>query len=69
MHFIPSTVWRFAHVMSEWTSRYMRSRYELIDPVITQALQTAEPFQWCRDLERKAPSAAAPRYFGYRVHH
>ncbi|MFN5037111.1 MULTISPECIES: autoinducer binding domain-containing protein [Pseudomonadota] len=55
--------------MSEWTSRYMRSRYELIDPVITQALQTAEPFQWCRDLERKAPSAAAPRYFGYRVHH
>ncbi|PIT00821.1 transcriptional regulator [Bradyrhizobium nitroreducens] len=30
----------------EWTSHYLRSRYELIDPVITRALQTAEPFQW-----------------------
>ncbi|MGY4178416.1 LuxR family transcriptional activator of conjugal transfer of Ti plasmids [Bradyrhizobium sp. USDA 4518] len=31
---------------TEWTAHYMRSRYELIDPVITQALQTAEPFRW-----------------------
>ncbi|WP_315755898.1 LuxR family transcriptional regulator [Bradyrhizobium sp. SZCCHNRI2007] len=30
----------------EWTSRYIESRYELIDPVITRALQTVEPFQW-----------------------
>lgn len=30
----------------EWTSHYLRSRYELIDPVITRALQTAEPFHW-----------------------
>jgi DNA-binding CsgD family transcriptional regulator len=30
----------------EWTSHYLRSRYELIDPVVAQALQTAEPFQW-----------------------
>jgi LuxR family transcriptional regulator, activator of conjugal transfer of Ti plasmids len=30
----------------QWTSHYLRSRYELIDPVIAQALQTAEPFQW-----------------------
>ncbi|WP_461335445.1 helix-turn-helix transcriptional regulator [Bradyrhizobium embrapense] len=30
----------------EWTSHYLRNRYQLIDPVITQALQTSEPFQW-----------------------
>lgn len=30
----------------EWTSHYLRSRYERIDPVITQALQSPEPFQW-----------------------
>ncbi|SDN38347.1 LuxR family transcriptional regulator [Afipia sp. GAS231] len=30
----------------EWTSHYLKSRYELIDPVIAQALQTPEPFQW-----------------------
>ncbi|MGX4770588.1 LuxR family transcriptional regulator [Bradyrhizobium guangdongense] len=30
----------------EWTSHYLRSRYELVDPVITRALHTAEPFQW-----------------------
>ncbi|MBR0766524.1 LuxR family transcriptional regulator [Bradyrhizobium japonicum] len=29
-----------------WTSHYLRSRYELVDPVIVQALQTVEPFQW-----------------------
>jgi DNA-binding CsgD family transcriptional regulator len=31
---------------SEWISHYLQSRYELIDPVIAQSLQTAEPFQW-----------------------
>lgn len=42
---------------TEWTSHYMRSRYELIDPVITQALQTAEPFQWGVGIQsgRKSP--------------
>jgi LuxR family transcriptional regulator, activator of conjugal transfer of Ti plasmids len=30
----------------EWTSHYLRRRYELVDPVITQALRTTEPFQW-----------------------
>jgi len=30
----------------KWTSHYLRSRYERIDPVIAQALQTPEPFQW-----------------------
>lgn len=41
----------------EWTSHYVRSRYELIDPVIVQALQTAEPFQWGVGIQssRKSP--------------
>lgn len=30
----------------KWTSHYLRSRYERIDPVIAQALQSPEPFQW-----------------------
>lgn len=30
----------------KWTSHYLRSRYQLIDPVIVQALQSPEPFQW-----------------------
>ncbi|MCP2218450.1 MULTISPECIES: LuxR family transcriptional regulator [Bradyrhizobium] len=30
----------------EWTTHYLRRRYEVIDPVITQALQTVEPFEW-----------------------
>ena len=34
----------------EWTAHYLRSRYERIDPVITQALQSPEPFQWGVDL-------------------
>ena len=34
----------------QWTSHYLRSRYERIDPVITQALQSPEPFQWGVDL-------------------
>ena len=29
-----------------WTSHYLERRYELIDPVISQALRSAEPFQW-----------------------
>jgi DNA-binding CsgD family transcriptional regulator len=29
-----------------WTSHYLQSRYERIDPVIEQALRTPEPFQW-----------------------
>lgn len=30
----------------QWTSHYLRSRYERIDPVIARALQNPEPFQW-----------------------
>jgi LuxR family transcriptional regulator, activator of conjugal transfer of Ti plasmids len=31
---------------STWTAQYLRNRYERFDPVITQALEDTEPFQW-----------------------
>jgi len=42
----------------EWTAHYMRSRYELIDPIINQALRTTEPFQWGLDLPSIKHSSA-----------
>ncbi|WP_027532616.1 LuxR family transcriptional regulator [Bradyrhizobium sp. WSM3983] len=40
----------------EWISHYLQSRYELIDPVIAQAIQTAEPFQWGIDTRSSRPT-------------
>src|SRR6266481_5565593 len=31
---------------STWTAQYLQNRYERFDPVITQALEDTEPFQW-----------------------
>jgi LuxR family transcriptional activator of conjugal transfer of Ti plasmids len=31
---------------STWTAQYLKHRYERFDPVITQALEDTEPFQW-----------------------
>jgi len=56
-----------------WTSHYLRSRYELIDPVITQALQTAEPFRWGIDMLSNHRSRVQQQFldeaaeFGIRV--
>ncbi|MEH2549923.1 LuxR family transcriptional activator of conjugal transfer of Ti plasmids [Bradyrhizobium sp. AZCC 2262] len=47
----------------EWTSHYLRCRYELIDPVITQALQSAEPFQWGGDKPSTLPTSVHQRFF------
>jgi LuxR family transcriptional regulator, activator of conjugal transfer of Ti plasmids len=33
-----------------WTAQYLKNRYERFDPVITQALEDAEPFQWGLNL-------------------
>jgi hypothetical protein len=30
----------------EWTSRYLESHYERLDPAIEQALSNPEPFEW-----------------------
>lgn len=31
---------------STWTAQYLKNHYERFDPVITQALEDTEPFQW-----------------------
>jgi LuxR family transcriptional activator of conjugal transfer of Ti plasmids len=31
---------------STWTAHYLKNNYERFDPVIVQALQDAEPFEW-----------------------
>ncbi|MGY4573702.1 LuxR family transcriptional regulator [Bradyrhizobium sp. USDA 3256] len=43
---------------SNWTSHYLRSNYQAIDPVIVEALQTAEPFRWGVDLQSRFSSMA-----------
>lgn len=35
---------------STWTAQYLRNRYERFDPVVTQALESTEPFQWGLNL-------------------
>lgn len=47
----------------EWTSHYLRSRYERIDPVIAQALQSPEPFQWGASLPSPLSSPEQQRLF------
>lgn len=45
-----------------WTSHYLRSNYQSIDPVITAALKTVEPFRWGVDLPSRS-SIAEQRLF------
>jgi DNA-binding CsgD family transcriptional regulator len=47
----------------EWTSHYLRSRYELIDPVISQALRTPDPFPWGAGIQANNRSPAQHRLF------
>ncbi|AGK57157.1 autoinducer-binding domain-containing protein [Hyphomicrobium denitrificans 1NES1] len=37
----------------KWTDRYLRERYERIDPVIVDALATPEPFEWGQEFPAK----------------
>ncbi|WP_082190746.1 LuxR family transcriptional regulator [Bradyrhizobium pachyrhizi] len=42
----------------EWTSHYLQNRYQRIDPVIVEALQSPEPFRWGADLDVRPRSSA-----------
>lgn len=42
---------------ADWTKRYLCQHYEQIDPVIRQASETAEPFEWSI---RRAPKPLSP---------
>lgn len=57
---------------SRWTTHYLRSRYQKIDPVIREVLQTPEPFHWGVDFPLRVASIAERQfleeaaYFGIR---
>ncbi|MDA9545609.1 transcriptional regulator [Bradyrhizobium sp. CCBAU 45321] len=57
---------------SRWTAHYLRCRYQSIDPVIRQVLQTPEPFHWGVDFPLRVASTAERQlleeaaYFGIR---
>ena len=48
---------------SEWVTRYVQSHYERIDPVIVQALQSPEPFQWGIGSSAASQSTAQRQLF------
>ncbi|MCA1365366.1 autoinducer binding domain-containing protein [Bradyrhizobium sp. IC3069] len=48
---------------SRWTARYLRNSYQMIDPVIREALQTPEPFRWGGDFRSRLTSMAQQQLF------
>src|SRR5258708_11495692 len=43
---------------SDWTTHYLRNRYERLDPVIIQALAGPEPFKWGLGIHLKKMTTA-----------
>ena len=43
---------------SDWTTHYLRNRYERLDPVIIQALADPEPFKWGLGIHLKEMTTA-----------
>jgi DNA-binding CsgD family transcriptional regulator len=48
---------------ADWVAHYLRSHYERLDPVVTQALQSPEPFRWGLDLTASQLSSAQHELF------
>jgi LuxR family transcriptional activator of conjugal transfer of Ti plasmids len=48
---------------SRWTAHYLRNRYQIIDPVIGEALETPEPFRWGLDIPSKFTPTAERQLF------
>ncbi|MBR0899056.1 LuxR family transcriptional regulator [Bradyrhizobium tropiciagri] len=46
-----------------WTSHYLRSKYERIDPVIMEVVRSPEPFQWGLDLPSKYEKPSQRQFF------
>ncbi|WP_431015427.1 LuxR family transcriptional regulator [Bradyrhizobium pachyrhizi] len=46
-----------------WTAHYLRNSYQIIDPVIREALETPEPFRWGIDFRSKFTSMAQQQLF------
>jgi DNA-binding CsgD family transcriptional regulator len=47
----------------EWTSHYLRQRYECVDPVIVRSALTTRPFRWGCDLHREERTGVQRRLF------
>lgn len=43
---------------TNWVAHYLRNRYERVDPIITRALHSPEPFSWGSDLSSSHISLA-----------
>jgi hypothetical protein len=52
---------------TKWTSHYLRSPYERIDPVIVQTLQNPEPFRWGIGIPAKCKRTKVPVEVNYSV--
>ncbi|MEH2595118.1 LuxR family transcriptional activator of conjugal transfer of Ti plasmids [Bradyrhizobium sp. AZCC 1577] len=48
---------------SSWTAHYLRNNYQLIDPVVEEALQTPEPFRWGVEISSRFTLTAEQRLF------
>ena len=48
---------------AQWTTHYLSSNYQIIDPVIGEALKTPEPFQWGVDFRSRSNSMAQQQLF------
>src|SRR5690349_10948459 len=53
---------------SRWTAHYLRNNYQIIDPVITEALQTPEPFRWGVDFRSRFTSMAQQQLLDEAAH-
>ena len=48
---------------SSWTTHYLNKRYQIIDPVVREALQNPEPFRWGTDFRSRTNSIAQRQLF------
>jgi len=48
---------------SAWTAHYLQRRYERLDPVVSQALDDPEPFEWGPGVGPIAPSTSQRELF------
>jgi LuxR family transcriptional activator of conjugal transfer of Ti plasmids len=52
-----------------WTSRYLQGHYQRFDPVITQAIVGADPFEWGADIAASAPTGEQREMFDEAAKH
>ena len=48
---------------SPWTDHYLRNSYQIVDPVVREALRTPEPFRWGADYRPKPTLKAQQQLF------